>query len=375
MSRWFCAAFVFSVLLSPALAWGGEPEPPASSVDARPSEVRTDTNAEPSARGDASGVTGDTTNEAGKGAEEPGPEARREASERFRRGYRLYQDGEYDLALIEFERAYQIVPDYRVLYNVGQVAISLGRFARARQAFEEYLRAGADELSAPRREAVIRDLEMLRGRTAHLTVEGTPGAELFVDEVSYGVLPFAAPLLLDAGEHRVTVRKARYVTHSQRIALAGAEHLRLEIALERESEEPSVVIVREPKPLRPAALSGEGGGSGRGVDPVVVGWATTGVLVGGAIFTGVRGLSAANELRDLKQRRDPPREALENARERGQRWFLATDILAASAAVAAGVSLYLLLTREDRRSSETTQAAGDLELRAGTASVSLVGHF
>ncbi len=51
------------------------------------------------------------------------------------------------------------------------------------------------------------------------------------------------------------------------------------------------------------------------------------------------------------------------------------QLLDASAAVAAGVSLYLLLTREDRRSSETTQAAGDLELRAGTASVSLVGHF
>src|SRR5688500_5007200 len=56
-----------------------------------------------------------------------------EARQRYDRGIRLYAEGEFALAVIEFERAYTLVPDYRVLYNIGQVRIQLAQYARARK--------------------------------------------------------------------------------------------------------------------------------------------------------------------------------------------------------------------------------------------------
>src|SRR5687768_4278200 len=62
-----------------------------------------------------------------------------EARQRYDRGIRLYAEGEFALAVIEFERAYTLVPDYRVLYNIGQVRIQLAQYARARKSLDQYL--------------------------------------------------------------------------------------------------------------------------------------------------------------------------------------------------------------------------------------------
>src|SRR6187549_4072881 len=65
-------------------------------------------------------------------------EVLKEAGERYARGLALYGDGEFLLALVEFERAYQLSNNYKVLYNIGQVRIQLGRYAKAKEALEDY---------------------------------------------------------------------------------------------------------------------------------------------------------------------------------------------------------------------------------------------
>src|SRR4051812_29519826 len=82
----------------------------------------------------------------------PNQEAVREAGERYGRGLSLYSEGDYALAVIEFERAYALVSDYRVLYNVGQVRIQLGNYALARVARETKLRDGGEPGRAPGRQ-------------------------------------------------------------------------------------------------------------------------------------------------------------------------------------------------------------------------------
>ena len=57
-----------------------------------------------------------------------------EARARIRRGLELYDEGDFRLALIELERAYQILPSYKILYNLGQVHFQLGEHARAHAA-------------------------------------------------------------------------------------------------------------------------------------------------------------------------------------------------------------------------------------------------
>src|SRR5688500_11544745 len=74
----------------------------------------------------------------------------KEAQEHFQRARTLYDEGDFNLALIEFKRAYDISPNYRVLYNIGQVNIQLFNYAAARKALGQYLEDGGQEISSGR---------------------------------------------------------------------------------------------------------------------------------------------------------------------------------------------------------------------------------
>src|SRR5262249_2149673 len=46
-------------------------------------------------------------------------DTRSDADEHFRRGVDLYRDKDYATALVEFQRAYEIAPDIKTLYNIA----------------------------------------------------------------------------------------------------------------------------------------------------------------------------------------------------------------------------------------------------------------
>ncbi len=305
---------------------------------------------------------------------DPESQARTEAAERFQKGLAFYGEGDFQLALIEFERAHQLVPDFRVLYNIGQVAIQLGRFARARTALEAYLREGNAQLDEERRAAVSKDLEMLRGRTAFLVVSGAPdGAEVLIDELPQGETPLAGPLLLDAGEHRVVVRKPKHRLFTRWLTLAGAERLELSAVLEADSD--NSVVGAQPGQVQPVSeptKSAEGAGS----PYLTAGWVAAGSLAAGALATGIAGLVHANDLQALRAEPDPDRSALEAKSAQASTWFLATDILAATALATAGVTLYFTLAQDNATSHSTTSASmQSLKVGVGPGSVRLFGTF
>src|SRR5690349_19521156 len=138
----------------------------------------------------------------------PTEAAIREASEHYEAGLELYADGEFKRAAIEFDRAYELVPNYRALYNIGQVRIQLHDYARAMKALQAYLKEGGEKIDADRKKTVHDDLEMLATRTATLGIEtNEPGVEVLVDGEPAGVTPMAEPLLLDTGDRRLVLRK------------------------------------------------------------------------------------------------------------------------------------------------------------------------
>lgn len=269
--------------------------------------------------------------------------AREEAGQRFQRGLAFYGDGEYSLALIEFDRAYQLVPDYRVLYNIGQVSIQLSRFARARLALEQYLSEGGAAIPADRVEQVKRDLGMLMDRTAYLEITSSPeGAEIIVDERSFGETPLAQPLLLDAGEHQVVLKKKGFQTVTRRIVLAGAERLPLAVELVA-AEQEQVVIVQKPEPQPTQAPPPEDAGAGKGSDAAVYAWIGTGVLASAAATMGILGLDAKGRYDQEMNQPDPDEGVVDAAAADAKTFFLAFDILAVATAAGLGASLYLTL--------------------------------
>lgn len=271
-------------------------------------------------------------------------EARTEAAERFRRGIEFYDSGDFGLALIEFERAYQLVPDYRVLYNVGQVSIQLSRFARARQALAQYLREGEGSLDEARRQSVERDMLMLEARTAYLVIESNvSGAEVLVDDVPLGILPLKEALLLDAGEHTVVTRKSGYVEQSQRITLAGADRQELSFELDlvpaarvEAVQSPAAQPVPE-KALEPVTET-------KPYSPwLTAGWVATGALAGGAVTAALLGMSSSNKAKSISESPNPSTTDYDEQVNRADSRFVVADVLAGAALVTGGTTLFFHL--------------------------------
>src|SRR5262245_1414760 len=62
----------------------------------------------------------------------------------FQRGIELYKEGDLSAAAVEFKRAYELVPSYKILYNMGQVSYLQHDYAAAMRYFRQYLREGDD---------------------------------------------------------------------------------------------------------------------------------------------------------------------------------------------------------------------------------------
>ena len=73
------------------------------------------------------------------------------ARSHFEHGVELYREGDFRAALIEFQRAYEASPNYKVLYNLGQTNLELQDYAGALKALRGYLEGGGGAVPAARR--------------------------------------------------------------------------------------------------------------------------------------------------------------------------------------------------------------------------------
>lgn len=296
----------------------------------------------------APGATPASSSAIAKPAAVPDAAAKQEAARRFETAIGLYEDSDYQLALAEFERVYELVPDYRVLYNIGQVSMQLGRYARALRTLREYMSRGGDAIPNDRRSSVRSDIELLETRTATLMLDIQPdGAEVWVDGVLVGQAPLAQPLVVDVGERTVQVRLAGYVGRTQAITLAG-------------SDRRDVVLKLDPEPTTAAATptpNATGAGMLKPTPPPVskprtllwVGWGTTATLAAGSAVAAVLGASSASNLKDLRESRTATRDALDSEMDRAKTRFLVADVLGVAALAAGATTLYFHLSGSKAR--------------------------
>jgi tetratricopeptide (TPR) repeat protein len=285
---------------------------------------------------------------------------KQEAARRFEHAIKLYEEGDYALALAEFERVYELVPDYRVLYNIGQVNLQLGRYARALRTLREYVSRGGSELPAERRSAVQTELESLAARTASIELEVSPaGAELFIDGTVVGKSPLTEPIVVDVGERTVQARLSGHFPRAQTLTLAGGDRRRVALTLE-----PDVAPL--PAPL-PAATAPQPTGSAQrpeGASPareaksswLWLGWSATGALAVSSGVSMLLGASAASELHALSDSRDTTRADLDQARSRAKTRLVVADILGVAALATGATTLYFQLSRSLQSERRSTPA-------------------
>lgn len=289
------------------------------------------------------------------GTDKPGSEASagaKEAAQRFARAKQLYEEGDYQLALVEFQRAYDLAPNYRVLFNIAQVNIQLQNYAAARTVLEKYLEDGGAEITGARRSQTEADLQMLKGRTAYLRVTTTPPADVFIDDKPAGTTPLPSPVLVNGGAHKITVSKRGFTSVTKFVTLAGGDSKEEQFTLVAEQVGPKLTTVTR-----------------KNWTPAVIAWAATGTLaVGAGIFGGLY-LNKQSEIDDYNDNKKPiSRDDADKLSASGTRLALTADILGLLAIGGAAIATYFTV-KPPSRDEITTEAKVRVVPRANGVAV------
>jgi hypothetical protein len=288
-------------------------------------------------------------------------DARKEASEHFRRGVELYQERAFRGALAEFERAYQIAPDYRLRYNIAQTRLELQDYLGATQGYELYLKEGGAEIPSERREEVELALSAMRERVGRVSIRvNRDGAEVFIDDVPIGKTPLAPMLPINVGQHRVLVRGEDGAEVARVVQIAGGDVAEVDLTL-RAPEAPVVVD----------AAPEETGLSPRRKYMFVSGSVGVAALIGASV-AAVLAKGKADDLDKALDARPNSESKVEGLRDSTRTLSRTTDALGAVAIAGLGTALVLWLLGEPDE-DETSEAR--LQLEVGPSMITARGHF
>jgi len=289
------------------------------------------------------------------------PDGAPDASKHFRHGVELSDDGDWRAALIEFERAYAITPNFRVLYDIGQCRFQLHDYPGALGAFRRYLTEGADQVPGDRRTTVEADIESLKGRVAFMhLVAAENGAEVSVDDTVVGATPFAAPVAVSAGRHKVTVSKSGFASAVQYVDIAGEETLDVTLTLGAGTVAPALASTVSPARHRSIA-------------PALVAFGIGAVGLGMGSYFGVTAVENKHDLDGTCVQSSCPAssQSLYNEAQRNALWStVGFGAAIAGAGVGAG---YLLFTRP--RESATPSVVAEVRLLVSRGSIGAAGTF
>jgi hypothetical protein len=293
-------------------------------------------------------------------AEEAEDAAAQDARANYQQGLNLYAEGKFELAAIAFERAYELRPHFKILWNIAQVENELEHYAAARSAYVRYLDEGGAEVPADRREEAKAEIARLDTLVGTISIDAAiEGAAVFVDGKKRGQTPFDRPIPLDLGEHEITVEKDGQRIHREVVRIAGGREV--------------IVTVKDAGGELPGgeAASGDGRAGGKRL------WTWVALGIGGAagIAGGVMGGIALSKKADIDAQCEGKQcpAGTEDDADRVKRLALGADVLfgVAAAGVVAGVVLFFVEPRAgSERAVSVTPVVAD-----GTAGLVVGGRF
>lgn len=156
---------------------------------------------------------------------------RSEAQERFTRAVTLFEQRNFEGALAEFERVFQLTGRADLLFNIGRTHEALGRYPEAATTMEDYLRRSAD-LPAERRAEVERTLANVRRYIAYLRVRVSPeGASVRLDGHALDAQRRAGEIPLSPGRHRLEATLPGHRAEEQAVVVASGDHREVSVTL------------------------------------------------------------------------------------------------------------------------------------------------
>lgn len=155
-----------------------------------------------------------------------------EARVHFDRGLALFNQQNFEGALAEFRRAYDLSHRVNLLYNLGATYQSLHRYPEAATAIEEYLRR-AENLPPAQRTEVQTALDQIRGFIAHVTVRVVPtDAAVTLDDEPIAQGRLAEPIPVGPGRHTISASAQGRLTGRTTFEIASGDTRNVELRLE-----------------------------------------------------------------------------------------------------------------------------------------------
>jgi hypothetical protein len=279
-----------------------------------------------------------------------------EASQRFKSGVSFYKDRDFTAAMVEFKKAYELLPNYNVLYNLGQTARELKDYAAALGAFEQYLREGGPKVTASRRKEVTLAVEELRRKVGTLkVVTNVAGAEIVVDDVAVGVAPLAEPVVVNVGRRKLSASSSGYAPVQRIVDVASMAETAVTLDLSKlEANPPPLAPVAEAPPVKPGTP--------------LVNWVVLGATGASALATAVMGglaVSARGGLKTALGTFPGDAQAIAAAQSKTRSFAIGTDVL--FGITAAGAVTTAVLFAIAPRAAEKAKASGVTVSPAGIA--------
>jgi hypothetical protein len=164
-------------------------------------------------------------------------EPRDEAAQHFERGLAHVDRREFDAAIAEFQKAYELSPHYSVKYNIGLAWESAERPSCAVDALERYLEQGGAQIRPDRREQVEALIRSSREKLGKIRVTLEPSnARLSLDGQVTTLDPQGIPA--DPGSHRVVVSAPGYVERTLAFDVRAGESMAVDVSLAAQTSRP-----------------------------------------------------------------------------------------------------------------------------------------
>ncbi len=145
----------------------------------------------------------------------------------------LYEAGDYEGALVQFKRAYELSRQPQVLFDVGLSLKNMARYAQAIATWETELgfREKLPKVDVQALEAAIETLRPFVS-TLQLSVNEV-GAVISVDGEEVGRSPLVAPVPINVGKRVIRVSKAPdFLTSERTIEITKGQTAQLSVTLE-----------------------------------------------------------------------------------------------------------------------------------------------
>ncbi len=220
---------------------------------------------------------GARADDAKKGA--PAASKSEDASQRFRSGVSFYKAKDFAAAMVEFKKAYELAPNYVVLFNIGQTSRELNDYAGALKAFQQYLADGGAKVSAARRKEAQAAIDELVNKVGKLEITlNVAGAEVTVDDVLVGKSPLADGVMVNVGRRKLSATSSGYVPVQRVVDVAGGGETAVSLELVKIELTPPVALPPPPPPSHGIPIVTVVAASATGASLVV-----TGILGGLAV--------------------------------------------------------------------------------------------